>query len=209
VESSTSSLEPVTVPRSENAILDNERSASDLQKFGLPRSAISDSKDASWVGDSTPTIGSTLNRPREKWEVPELACPLYRGQVKGWTVVEPARKYLSAKTRSCSHDSCTFVGTCEELQKHARLEHPLARPREIDPDCERKWRRLERQCEHDDVISTIRSTMPGVMVFGDYVIEGSNFGNDSDDLDFPGDESNWLNVPSSISGIWSSCQYCN
>jgi len=56
--------------------------------------------------------------------------------VKGWTVVEPTKKYLSAKTRSCSHDSCTFVGTSEELRKHARLEHPLAWPREIDPDCE-------------------------------------------------------------------------
>lgn len=194
VESSTSSLEPVTVPRSENGILDNGRSALGLQRFGFPRSVISDSEDASLDGDSTPMIGSTLNSPREKWEVPELACPLCRGQVKGWTVVEPARKYLNAKTRSCSHDSCTFVGTYDELRKHARLEHPLARPQEIDPDRERKWRRLERQREHDDVISTIRSTMPGAMVFGDYVIEGSNFGNDSDDLDFPGDESNWLNV---------------
>ena len=44
---------------------------------------ISDSEDASVDGDSTLAIGSTLNRPREKCEVPNLAFPLCRGQVKG------------------------------------------------------------------------------------------------------------------------------
>ncbi|XP_022159058.1 uncharacterized protein LOC111025499 isoform X1 [Momordica charantia] len=117
----------------------------------------------------------------EKHEVTELACPLCRGQVKGWTVVEPAREYLNAKKRSCMQDSCTFVGNYKEIRKHVRSEHPSARPREVDPILEQKWRRLERERERNDVMSTIRSTMPGAVVFGDYVIEGNNFGFDSDE----------------------------
>uniref|UniRef100_A0A0C9S477 TSA: Wollemia nobilis Ref_Wollemi_Transcript_25842_1743 transcribed RNA sequence n=1 Tax=Wollemia nobilis TaxID=56998 RepID=A0A0C9S477_9CONI len=193
VESSTSSLEPITSTRSENDTSDNMSPPSELQGLDLRRS-VSDSEDASVEEDATPTIESTLNRSREKWEVPELACPLCRGQVKGWTVVEAARKYLNAKTRSCSQDSCSFIGTYEELRKHARHDHPLARPQEIDPDRQRNWRRLERERDRDDVISTIRATMPGALVLGDYVIEGGNIGNEGDDLDFPGDERNWLNV---------------
>ncbi|CAN1164578.1 hypothetical protein LINPERHAP2_LOCUS25643 [Linum perenne] len=117
----------------------------------------------------------------EKCEVPELACPLCRGQVKGWTVVEPAREYLNDKKRSCMQDDCSFVGTYKELRKHMKVVHPCARPRETDPTLEQKWRRLEGEREHDDVISTIRSTMPGSLVFGDYVIEGNHQDFDSDD----------------------------
>ena len=65
--------------RSENAILDNERLASDLQKFGLPRSAISDNKDASWVGDSTPTIGSTLKQATRKVGSSRISIPSLQG----------------------------------------------------------------------------------------------------------------------------------
>ncbi|KAJ6389676.1 hypothetical protein OIU77_027906 [Salix suchowensis] len=103
------------------------------------------------------------------------------GQVKGWTVVEPAREYLNAKKRSCMQDDCSFNGTYKELRKHMKTNHPSARPRAVDPSLEQKWRRLEREREHDDVISTIRSTMPGAMVFGDYVIEGSHYGFDTDE----------------------------
>ncbi|KAL0323364.1 UNVERIFIED_CONTAM: hypothetical protein Sangu_1955700 [Sesamum angustifolium] len=38
--------------------------------------------------------------PGGKSETSELLCPLCRGQVKGWTVVEPARWYLDAKKRN-------------------------------------------------------------------------------------------------------------
>ena len=117
----------------------------------------------------------------ESHEVTELACPLCRGQVKGWTVVEPAREYLNAKKRTCMQDSCTFLGNYKELRKHVRQEHPSTRPREVDPVLEQKWRRLERECERNDVMSTIRSTMPGAVVFGDYVIEGNSFGFDSEE----------------------------
>uniref|UniRef100_A0A5B7AYW4 Uncharacterized protein n=1 Tax=Davidia involucrata TaxID=16924 RepID=A0A5B7AYW4_DAVIN len=131
-----------------------------------------------------PIVGSDSGWPADKCEITELACPLCRGQVKGWTVVEPAREYLNAKKRSCMQDSCSFVGTYKELRKHVRVEHPLARPREVDPDLEQKWRRLERERERDDVISTIVSSMPGAMVFGDYVIEGSHYGFDTDEEGF-------------------------
>ncbi|KAK2992812.1 hypothetical protein RJ640_009109 [Escallonia rubra] len=119
--------------------------------------------------------------PIEKCEMTELACPLCRGQVKGWTVVEPAREYLNAKKRTCMQDNCTFFGAYKDLRKHVRAEHPSARPREVDPADEQKWRRLERERERDDVISTITSSMPGAVVFGDYVIEGSHYGFDTDE----------------------------
>ncbi|CAK9151205.1 unnamed protein product [Ilex paraguariensis] len=128
-----------------------------------------------------PAVGAVSSWPAEKCEVTELACPLCRGQVKGWTVVEAARGYLNAKKRNCMQENCSFVGTYKELRKHVRAEHPCARPREVDPVSEQKWRSLERERERDDVISTITSSMPGAVVFGDYVIEGSHYGFDTDE----------------------------
>ncbi|CAA0822049.1 Protein of unknown function (DUF1644 [Striga hermonthica] len=113
----------------------------------------------------------------------ELVCPLCRGQVKGWTVVEPAREHLNAKRRGCMQDGCPFMGTFKELRKHVRAEHPCARPREVDPAREQRWRRLEREREQEDVMSTIRSSTPGAIFFGDYVIEGGNYSDDEDDDD--------------------------
>ncbi|GKV23852.1 hypothetical protein SLEP1_g33540 [Rubroshorea leprosula] len=130
-----------------------------------------------------PIIGQGTTGPVDKCKVTQLACPLCRGQVKGWTVVEPAREYLNAKERSCMQDDCSFVGTFKELRRHMRAEHPSAQPRKVDPNLEQNWRRLERERDRDDVISTIRSTMPGAMVFGDYVIEGNRHGFDSDEED--------------------------
>ncbi|KAL3513577.1 hypothetical protein ACH5RR_026294 [Cinchona calisaya] len=109
-----------------------------------------------------------------KTELPELLCPLCRGQVKGWTVVETARKYLNAKKRTCMQDSCSFAGSYKELRKHVRVEHPSICPQEVDPSLAEKWKKLENDRELNDVFSTIRSTMPGAIVMGDYVIE-SNF----------------------------------
>uniref|UniRef100_A0A7N0RG40 Uncharacterized protein n=1 Tax=Kalanchoe fedtschenkoi TaxID=63787 RepID=A0A7N0RG40_KALFE len=124
-------------------------------------------------------VTSMDDEPSEKCEMSALACPLCRGQVKGWVVVEPARKHLNSKRRSCMQDGCSFAGTYKELRRHVRSEHPSACPREVDPAVEQKWRRLEREREHDDVISTIRSSMPGAVVFGDYVIEGNEYDSDS------------------------------
>ncbi|GAU24167.1 hypothetical protein TSUD_84020 [Trifolium subterraneum] len=129
-----------------------------------------------------PFVLHDLNAPHEKNEVTELACPLCRGQVKGWTVVEPVRDYLNEKKRSCMQDDCSFVGNYKELKKHVRAEHPSARPRTVDPDHEQKWRWLEWEREREDVISTVTSAIPGAVVFGDYVIEGRHNNDiDSDD----------------------------
>ncbi|XP_051145624.1 uncharacterized protein LOC127261350 isoform X2 [Andrographis paniculata] len=126
---------------------------------------------------------SSSHHSLENCEALELACPLCRGQVKGWTVVEPARDYLNGKKRTCMQDNCLFIGTYRELRKHVKAEHPSAKPRQVDPTLEQKWRRMERERERDDVISTIRSSMPGAVVFGDYVIEGSPFDINSEDED--------------------------
>ncbi|CAL9047131.1 uncharacterized protein LOC135618179 [Musa acuminata AAA Group] len=133
--------------------------------------------------DSVANLGSNLPHSIacEKSEIMELTCPLCRGQVKGWTVVDPAREYLNNKKRSCMQDSCSFVGTYKELSKHVRSEHPSANPHEVDPVLEQKWRMLEHERERQDVISTIRSSMPRSVVFGDYVIEMSNGELNTDD----------------------------
>ena len=131
--------------------------------------------------NSTPSFDQISGWPAEKCgEGSELACPLCRGQVKGWTVVESTREYLNAKKRTCMHDDCSFVVGYKELKKHVRSEHPCAKPHEVDPDQEQKWRRLERERERDDVLSTITSSMPGSVVFGDYVIERNAYPVDSD-----------------------------
>ncbi|PON42755.1 hypothetical protein PanWU01x14_279320 [Parasponia andersonii] len=90
---------------------------------------------------------------------PKLVCPLCRGQVKEWTVVDAARHFMNAKSRSCSCETCTFSGNYTDLRKHARLEHPQVRPSEADPERERNWRRLERQRDLGDLLSTLQSSM--------------------------------------------------
>ncbi|KAG8640309.1 uncharacterized protein LOC110630148 isoform X2 [Manihot esculenta] len=103
-----------------------------------------------------------------------LKCPLCRGAVLGWEVVDEARKYLNLKKRSCSRESCSFVGNYQELRRHARRVHPTTRPSDVDPSRERAWRCLERQTEYGDIVSAIRSAMPGAVVVGDYVIENGD-----------------------------------
>lgn len=131
--------------------------------------------------------GSGFDPVEKNLEVAELACPLCRGQVKGWTVVESAREYLNCKKRACMHDECVFVGAYKELKKHVKAVHAAAKPREVDPDQEVKWRRFEREREREDVISTVTASMPGSVVFGDYVIERNSYGSESDSEDEDGD----------------------
>lgn len=106
-----------------------------------------------------------------------LKCPLCRGSVAGWEVVEEVRQYLNLKSRSCSQESCSFSGNYRELRRHARRAHPTARPSDVDPTRERAWRRLEHQREYGDIVSAIRSAMPGAVVFGDYAIENGDNNN--------------------------------
>ncbi|EOA35412.1 hypothetical protein CARUB_v10020612mg [Capsella rubella] len=129
-------------------------------------------------------LKSSSHQQINKSELGNLTCPLCRGQVKGWTIVQPARDFLNLKKRICMQENCVFAGTFKELRKHMKMDHPSAKPREVDPDVEQNWRRLEIEHDRDDVMSTIRSTMPGTVVFGDYVIERTNTdGSDSDEGD--------------------------
>ncbi|KAG6515437.1 hypothetical protein ZIOFF_025849 [Zingiber officinale] len=75
---------------------------------------------------------------RRKSEVTELACQLSRGQVKGWTVVEPARKYLNKKSRRGTQDECSFSRNYKKLRKHVHLSHPHAKPPVVDPVTDRQ-----------------------------------------------------------------------
>lgn len=90
---------------------------------------------------------------------PKLVCPLCRGEIKEWIVVDDARRFMNAKSRSCSCETCNFSGTYTDLRKHARLEHPQVRPSEADPERARNWRRLERQRDLGDLLSTLQSSM--------------------------------------------------
>ncbi|KAF3777889.1 hypothetical protein EJ110_NYTH44821 [Nymphaea thermarum] len=104
----------------------------------------------------------------------QLKCPLCRGTVHGWKIVKEAREYLDLKPRACSRESCSFVGNYHELRRHARRVHPSIRPADVDPSRQRAWRHLEHQREYGDIVSAIRSAMPGAIVLGDYVLDNDN-----------------------------------
>ncbi|XP_010525875.1 PREDICTED: uncharacterized protein LOC104803596 [Tarenaya hassleriana] len=124
------------------------------------------------------------------------ACPLCRGEVTGWVVVDQARNYLDEKKRSCDEEGCKFIGTFMELRKHAQSEHPDSRPSEIDPARKLDWENFQQSSEIIDVLSTIHSEVPRGVVLGDYVIE---YGDDDD----TGDE--FDDVPSVEGNWWTSC----
>lgn len=105
---------------------------------------------------------------------PCLKCPLCRGTVIGFKIVKEARQYLDLKQRICSRESCSFSGNYRELRRHARRIHPTTRPTDVDPSRQRAWRHLEHQREYGDIVSAIRSAMPGAIVLGDYVIDNGD-----------------------------------
>ncbi|XP_010550873.1 PREDICTED: uncharacterized protein LOC104821642 [Tarenaya hassleriana] len=127
------------------------------------------------IGDSE-TLRRRVEQEQSEEEDPRanLKCPLCRGTVLGWKVLEEVRDYLNSKTRSCSRESCSFTGNYQELRRHARRVHPTTRPSDIDPSRERAWRRLEHQREYGDIVSAVRSAMPGAVVVGDYIIENGD-----------------------------------
>lgn len=123
-------------------------------------------------------------------------CPLCRGDVTGWVVVEEARAQLNAKQRCCEERHCSFVGDYLGLQEHAQVVHPHSRPSEVDPARKIDWEHFQQSSEIIDVISTIHSEVPHGVVLGDYVIEYGDDDTGEDDYeDFPGDDGNW----------WTSC----
>ncbi|KAJ3679970.1 hypothetical protein LUZ60_016248 [Juncus effusus] len=110
-------------------------------------------------------------------------CPLCRGSVIGWKIDGEARAYMDLKSRACSGEGCEFEGNYEELRSHVREAHPLDRPGVVDPARQSRWDRLESQHELDDVITAIRSAVPGAVVMGDYAVEPG-----SQDDDEPGSQ---------------------
>ena len=87
----------------------------------------------------------------------EFVCPLCRGSIYGYIIVEPARQYMNSKVRSCSSEICDFSGTYSELRKHARSEHPYVRPSEVDPVRRRDWVRWQHERDFEDVLSLVQS----------------------------------------------------
>ncbi|KAL1190573.1 hypothetical protein V5N11_032853 [Cardamine amara subsp. amara] len=126
------------------------------------------------VGDSESLRRRRVEEEEQAEDITNLKCPLCRGSVLGWKVVEEVRTYLDLKNRSCSRESCSFTGNYQDLRRHARRIHPTTRPSDTDPSRERAWRRLENQREYGDIVSAIRSAMPGAVVVGDYVIENGD-----------------------------------
>ncbi|KAK3126890.1 hypothetical protein QOZ80_7AG0564570 [Eleusine coracana subsp. coracana] len=118
----------------------------------------------------------------------EMKCPLCRGSVSGWIPAAEVRQYLDKKFRTCSHNSCKFVGTYEQLREHARTAHLLTKPAHVELSRKRTWDRLEREQEFGDVMSAIRSQIPGAVIVGDYVIENRDAMSPDIDSDDEGSE---------------------
>ncbi|KAE9603743.1 hypothetical protein Lal_00002479 [Lupinus albus] len=125
----------------------------------------------------------------------KLSCPLCRGDVSGWIIVDKARVHFDEKKRCCDEHQCKFIGSYLELQKHAQVEHPHAHPSKIDPARKLDWENFQQSSEVIDVLSTIQSEVPRGVVLGDYVIEYVDDDSGDEFEDFPGDEGNW----------WTSC----
>ncbi|XP_076923758.1 uncharacterized protein LOC143585989 [Bidens hawaiensis] len=83
----------------------------------------------------------------------KLACPLCRGQISKWIVVNPAREFMNKKSRSCSMSTCDYSGNYSEIRQHARHDHPRARPTDVDPKRELEWTKLEQDLEQQDMLS--------------------------------------------------------
>ncbi|KAF0890289.1 hypothetical protein E2562_002701 [Oryza meyeriana var. granulata] len=120
-------------------------------------------------------VAQASKNPKEM----ELGCPICRGEVKGWTVVEPARRFLNRKRRTCMHKGCSFVGSYKELCKHVKSKHPSSNPREIDAASLAEWKELEYEKERQDAISLITALNPGSTIIGDYFIDPNSDSNDS------------------------------
>lgn len=125
------------------------------------------------------------------------ACPLCRGEVTGWIVVDKARTHFDVMKRCCEEEKCPFTGTYSELQKHAQVEHPHARPSKVDPARKLDWENMQRSSELVDLLNTIHLEVPNGIILGDYVVEyeEDNSEDEDDDAEFCEDEGNW----------WSSC----
>ena len=166
---------------SKTAPLQDEIPPTDTQSSPLVTSETTETTETDLHGERSEESPFTMQTVScDHKTQPKLVCPLCRGQINGWTVVEPARRFMNAKSRSCACETCEFGGTYTDLRKHARLEHPLVRPSEADPERQRNWRRMERQRDLGDLLSTLQSSF------------GEERG--GDDSILPIDEGGWLTV---------------
>ncbi|XP_057536605.1 uncharacterized protein LOC130814521 [Amaranthus tricolor] len=139
-------------------------------EFGAVETVVTLQEEVKFQGPVAAEIASMHKLPEK------LVCPHCRGKISGWIVVDAARSFMNAKSRSCACETCEFSGNYSDLRRHARQEHPLVRPSEADPERQRNWRRLERQRDIGDVLSTIQSSL----------------GEEQDDL--PMDERGWITI---------------
>ncbi|GLT47251.1 hypothetical protein SLA2020_209590 [Shorea laevis] len=126
-----------TSNRQSNCLIQFQKSSADSSSHSLPE-------------DVQPIKGQ---------QQPKLSCPLCRGQVNGWTVVEPARQFMNSKPRSCPFEECDYSGTYSELRNHIRGHHPMTNPSDVNPARQHEWQRLERETELKDMISVMLSEL--------------------------------------------------
>ncbi|KAF7124448.1 hypothetical protein RHSIM_Rhsim12G0193500 [Rhododendron simsii] len=88
---------------------------------------------------------------------PDLHCPFCRGQIRDWKVVDPARRFMNSKPRSCALETCDYRGTYSELRKHARRDHPFVRPTDVDSGRQSDWMRMDREGDWEDFLSASHS----------------------------------------------------
>ncbi|TVU14325.1 hypothetical protein EJB05_37787, partial [Eragrostis curvula] len=124
-------------------------------------------------------ISTMVTPTNKKAKAMALACPICRGEVKGWTVVEPARRFLNRKRRTCMHEDCSFVGTYKKLRKHVKSKHCSSKPRKVDPVRIAEWEEFECEKERQDAISIVSALNPGSVIVGDYIIDPNTTSSDS------------------------------
>ncbi|XP_061356111.1 uncharacterized protein LOC133300566 [Gastrolobium bilobum] len=127
--------------------------ASHLSSAVLQEIPLTSTSSSSREFQSEPRYPSECGSQRQ----PKLICPLCRGEIYGYMVLEPARSYMNSKSRNCSSETCEFQGTYPELRKHARSEHPYVRPSEVDPSRRSDWLRMEQERDLEDLVSSIHA----------------------------------------------------
>ncbi|KAJ9692560.1 hypothetical protein PVL29_011553 [Vitis rotundifolia] len=109
------------------------------------------------------------DRPSGK-KVTYVKCPMCRGKINGWQVVQPARGFMNSKPRSCPCEGCDFRGNYSQLRLHVRSEHPFARPAEPNPQLVREWARRVSERDFEDALNMIESESESELSYGDFVV---------------------------------------
>ncbi|GJW95419.1 pentatricopeptide repeat-containing protein [Tanacetum coccineum] len=133
------------------SLTSESRPSYSLTEESQPSATIPESLTPTVILEPSPTTENIVKAKSK------LSCPLCRGEVNGTVVVDAARSFMNTKSRSCASETCDFSGTYADLRKHARNVHPFARPSEADPERQEDWRRMERQRDIGDLLSTLRS----------------------------------------------------